>query len=935
MLVILAALIPRTFSFVVAPSSQRRAASLHQLQGIRGFRTWLESKFPDAIIYPISQSQHQETFDHVLIDLNQFLHTVVRKSRTEGYSLVSLMKELDQLIQLATPTKSLVLAMDGPPSAAKLATQRQRRLEKIIKAERTLRTLRQLKQSPSRVARKKQSVMADIRTLPLTPSTNFMTSVEKALLYWAWQRLSNRNSCLPEGVQVYISPSTVPGEGEVKLLEWMNRHTSLPSQINESVAFLGGDADLVLEGLMLNRPNVFCVLPHIKRQFSCVSVWQLTRDLARSGRVQSLHMLPQRRLDWVLLILLNGNDYVPKLRGSSGFHRLFQVYEKVLRRHPNGRLVDLESLEFQLDVCLDFFEELSRNVTPFGDDSSSSTTMLQKLHEYSAAGFLPYPVKLQVLESDVEDGNDESNPTYVDAENVDSDDIADNDTDFISEFDEDDEETEDDDDVGYEESEDQGTANKVEVVLQLGDPDSDDFYEFSLWVRRTQCLKAAKQRLASMALRELLDDEEEENIVNGTRARRRMTECDVPSYLYGLLWTLQTYQDGTCADYGYQYGERRLSPTAKEVVDYFAQAKAACRTVGVATLRKGFTPPIAAEIVCLATLPSLAKEYIPEPYKHLEDEFVESAYKICVNESSLSFDMKRFEQICLEEVKERAISDDRFRIDKETPGSTTSTGKGRRIIMGKNSWTVLAKEERSLAQPFEPPEPFLDRLSELWQNNRIYARRITALTSPRPRSIWNETATEGHQGLANNRIKNGLPANTDESGTSMFRSNDALIEDVKYKVAYRMAVKKTKKSTNKEVSSRARNKETCPDRRKAKTKVKKTAPLSLRDGVTAVACLKQLEDAGYIGKIQWSAKQITPNDALSAEDWRLVIHKGGCLIEKVVFQGIRNPTMSKQSVKHELSSHALTHMVGGDGDWASLSFKEIRSLIKAQVPVIK
>lgn len=925
------ALLPKIYSFVTVPRSQGRA-SFHQLNGIRGFRTWLESKFPDAI-YPITQSQDQETFDHVLVDLNQFLHAIVRNSRTEGHALVLLMKELDQLIQMATPTKSLVLAIDGPPSAAKLATQRQRRLEKFIKAERTL---QQLEQSPRRVARKKRSVVADLRTLPLTPSTNFMTLVEQALLYWAWQRLSNRNSCLPEGVHVYISPSTVPGEGEVKLLEWMNRHTSHPHQINESVAFLGGDADLVLEGLMLNRPNVFCLLPQGKRQYSCVSVWQLTRDLARDAGVRSLDVLPQRRLDWVLLILLNGNDYVPKLRGSSGFNRLFQAYEKVLRRHPNGSLVDMESLEFQLDICLDLFQELSRNVTPFGD-ATASASMLQKLHQYSAAGYLPQPVKLQVIASGV---GDESNPD--DAENDDADDdiVYETDAEFGSELDEDDDVTETDNDAGYEESNDCGTTDKVELVLQLGDPDSDDFYEFSLWVRQGQNLKLAKHHLASMALRELLDDEEGENIMNGVNEKRRMIECDVPLYLYGLLWTLQTYQDGTCADYGYQYGERHLSPTAKDVVNYLMQAKAAGQSIGVSSLRKEFTPPVTAGIACLATLPSQAKEYIPEPYKYLEDEFVESTYQSCVNETSLTFDMKRFEQLCNEEVTERAASDLRFRISKEASSYTDSTGRGRRIIMGDHSWTVLTKQGKSLVHPFQPPEPFIDRLSELWHNNYIQAQRITAASSPRLRSVWNETAIQEHQGFTNKRPIHEYLTKTDGECLS---KNGALIEDVKYTVAYRKTLKKTKKTSSRDNYSRADKIQSVPNsnyeikthRKEIVSTGKKAPPVSLRDGVTALVCLKQLEDAGYIGKMLWSSKKVSPDDAQSAESWKLVIHKGGCLSDKIAFQGVREPKTTKQSVKHDLSSQALTHMFGGDVKWANLSFKELRKLIKAQVPLIE
>mgnify|MGYP003319028727 CR=1 FL=1 len=36
----------------------------------------------------------------------------------------------------------------------------------------------------------------------------------------------------------------------------------------------------------------------------------------------------QVRTDLVLLLIMNGNDYLPKLRGSSGFDKLFGSYNK-------------------------------------------------------------------------------------------------------------------------------------------------------------------------------------------------------------------------------------------------------------------------------------------------------------------------------------------------------------------------------------------------------------------------------------------------------------------------------------------------------------------------------------------------------------------------------------------------------------------------------
>ena len=193
--------------------------------GIKGFRSWLESQFPDSVV-AMPKTGLSEKFDHVLIDMNQFLHVVLRKSRSDGHGLTLLMKELDECLQLATPTKSLVLAIDGPPSAAKLATQRKRRFATVVKSDYKIKQLdKLLSPKPKLLARKKRRAAAETRTLCITPATDFMFKVEQALLYWVWQRLSARNSCLSvHNVKVFISPSTVAGEGEVKLL---NRQSSV------------------------------------------------------------------------------------------------------------------------------------------------------------------------------------------------------------------------------------------------------------------------------------------------------------------------------------------------------------------------------------------------------------------------------------------------------------------------------------------------------------------------------------------------------------------------------------------------------------------------------------------------------------------------------------------------------------------------------------
>jgi len=554
-----------------------------RLYGIRGFRSWFESQFPDAMItihHPPStldgkknqkkkrkkkrnskdvfnlqsqshsqtqskeqqqQSQQQQqkqqqkdetihfstdTFDHVLIDVNQLLHLTLRRSQSDGHALTLFIKELDRCCIIARPTKSIVLAFDGPASAAKLATQRRRRYGTVVRGElkreqldilvkrgilfgneqdheheggvvdenrkvngnddangiklqsqtqtqtQTQKGMKYMnkKKFKSRKTKKKREAkhIKDEKTLCITPGTHFMERAHDAFLYWAWQRLSNPYGPLTN-VRFYISPSTVPGEGEVKLLDWLlqagcglqHQENTVSSeyflkhegivQRGDSVAIMGGDADLVLEGLVIApriTHNLYVILPSTRSQSYAVSLWETTRTLSYLlGPNLDPNDMMRVRMDLVLLLIMNGNDYLPKLRGSLGFNLLFNTYMKLLKvwlkeekaekilnnihndddgqriasnsKDDSGEssrntssnrqkgakpfLIDPETLEFNLPFCIAFFRILA-NMAPkyFTQPSEMSpyktgNTPLSHLHILVDSGLLPKPARFMTL----------------------------------------------------------------------------------------------------------------------------------------------------------------------------------------------------------------------------------------------------------------------------------------------------------------------------------------------------------------------------------------------------------------------------------------------------------------------------------------------------------------------------------------------------------
>jgi 5'-3' exonuclease len=157
--------------------------------------------------------------------MNVILHGILRRARGQDHAIKLLMHELDQVLQLTNPTRSLVLAIDGPAPAAKIATQRKRRFALLKNTQFKLKHFDKLRLSKKERARRLRSYRSELRSLHLTPGTDSMQTMKQTLLHWAWQRLHSQgrpySKILPR-VKIYISSSRVPGEGEIKLLEWVN-----------------------------------------------------------------------------------------------------------------------------------------------------------------------------------------------------------------------------------------------------------------------------------------------------------------------------------------------------------------------------------------------------------------------------------------------------------------------------------------------------------------------------------------------------------------------------------------------------------------------------------------------------------------------------------------------------------------------------------------
>ena len=114
-------------------------------------------------------------------------------------------------------------------------------------------------------------------------------------------------------------------------------------------------------------------------------------------------------------------------------------------------------------------------------------------------------------------------------------------------------EIEEDDDYDEEDAADE--SEQLLVRLSLGQPGTDDFYTYELWRPKSQGSKGAKLELAAIAVSDLLgfelpngdvSDDDDEGYFSADTGYdweiKVAAEGKVDSYLYGILWNLQTYQ---------------------------------------------------------------------------------------------------------------------------------------------------------------------------------------------------------------------------------------------------------------------------------------------------------------------------------------------------------------------------------------------------------
>lgn len=280
--------------------------------GIKDYHKWLRQSYPT-----IFKPKYLDFYDHLYLDINYLLHYVHYGSKNQNQILYKFFSCIEKLVQTFNPTKSIIIAGDGPAPIAKLLLQRERR----ITASREITDL-------------------DTSSLIYTPGTEFMDNIEEKLkkfmekikLFYAIE------------IEYYISGE---GEAELKLKEHMMKKLN-----DDDIHILvSSDADIIAMFGSFKTEEYYKI-------FVCCNIKNI--EIVSMGELMNEHtnkygFSKNFGLDFTLISILLGNDYLPKINFCD-LTKMWNTYKLWVSEYKTG-LIDEN-----FNINKDFFTKLLNGI---------------------------------------------------------------------------------------------------------------------------------------------------------------------------------------------------------------------------------------------------------------------------------------------------------------------------------------------------------------------------------------------------------------------------------------------------------------------------------------------------------------------------------------------------------------------------------------------
>ncbi|CDW58688.1 5' 3' exoribonuclease 1 [Trichuris trichiura] len=258
--------------------------------GIPKFARLLCERYPSLVSYPLTPFYSQiPEFDNLYLDMNGIIHNCTHDNNAEvsiarpEYEVVkSIFAYIEMLFRVVRPKKLFFMAVDGVAPRAKINQQRARRFMSAKNAEMALAKLNQ-----------------------------YGTVLPSWIGYMYFVCMKMNTDPLWKAIKVIYSGHDVrySGEGEHKIMSYI-RYIRAKKDYNSATrhCLYGLDADLIILGLVCHEPYFSLLREEVAyRPKRKLPIRYFVEDYPNLFDLESLID------DWVFMVCLLGNDFLPHL----------------------------------------------------------------------------------------------------------------------------------------------------------------------------------------------------------------------------------------------------------------------------------------------------------------------------------------------------------------------------------------------------------------------------------------------------------------------------------------------------------------------------------------------------------------------------------------------------------------------------------------------
>lgn len=296
-------------------------------------------------------AQNQDTVEHLYLDFNCLIHHCAHtlsfnndqtQRDIEEQLIISVISYTSHIIcEVVKPTKLVYIAIDGPVPMGKIVQQRKRRYKKIQDDN----FIKKLKDKYN------CSDTNSFNSNKITPGTVFMSKLcNRIKNLIALGVFSSHIIHTNKKYHVFFSDANTPGEGEHKIINFINNSKNTPNSI-----IYGLDADLIILSMGCKNPNIKLLREPqntsteisdftSNHEFVYIDILIYTTSFISEYNLKSYDKSKILN-DIVFLSFIGGNDFVEpfintKIREKNNFTKLINIYTSILFKKQDHLIID-------------------------------------------------------------------------------------------------------------------------------------------------------------------------------------------------------------------------------------------------------------------------------------------------------------------------------------------------------------------------------------------------------------------------------------------------------------------------------------------------------------------------------------------------------------------------------------------------------------------